>query len=55
MRSLASDARPFLADDPKEAVDRKKMEMTRTSWRTARLHWVRRLARGVPQAELAMR
>src|SRR3954463_9979006 len=37
---------PFLADDPKEAVDRKKMEMTQTGMANSFVYWVQDLSRG---------
>jgi enoyl-[acyl-carrier protein] reductase III len=37
---------PFLADDPKEAVDRKKMEMTLDVMANSLVYWVQDLQRG---------
>jgi NAD(P)-dependent dehydrogenase (short-subunit alcohol dehydrogenase family) len=37
---------PFLADDPKEAVDRKKMEMTQDVMANSLVYWVQDLYRG---------
>jgi enoyl-[acyl-carrier protein] reductase III len=37
---------PFLADDPKEAVDRKKMEMTQDVMANSLVYWVKDLYRG---------
>src|SRR5919112_4177705 len=37
---------PFLADDPKEAVDRKKMEMTQDVMANSLVYWVQDLWRG---------
>ena len=42
---------PFIADDPKEAVDRKKMEMTQDVMANSLVYWVQDLYRGrVPRA-----
>ena len=44
---------PFLADDPKEAVDRKKMEMTQDVMANSLVYWVQDLYRGrVPRSRL---
>jgi enoyl-[acyl-carrier protein] reductase III len=37
---------PFLADDPKDAVDRKKMEMTQDVMANSLVYWVQDLYRG---------
>ena len=37
---------PFIADDPKEAVDRKKMEMTQDVMANSLVYWVQDLYRG---------
>jgi len=37
---------PFIADDPKEAVDRKKMEMTQDVMANSFVYWVQDLVRG---------
>jgi len=37
---------PFIADDPKEAVDRKKMEMTQDVMANSLVYWVQDLVRG---------
>jgi enoyl-[acyl-carrier protein] reductase III len=37
---------PFLADDPKDAVDRKKMEMTQDVMANSLVYWVQDLFRG---------
>ena len=37
---------PFIADDPKEAVDRKKMEMTQDVMANSLVYWVQDLWRG---------
>ena len=37
---------PFLADDPKGAVDRKKMEMTQDVMANSLVYWVQDLYRG---------
>src|SRR6187551_1194816 len=46
MRSLAFGSLvPFIADDPKEAVDRKKMEMTQDVMANSLVYWVQDLYR----------
>ena len=37
---------PFIADDPKDAVDRKKMEMTQDVMANSLVYWVQDLVRG---------
>ena len=37
---------PFIADDPKEGVDRKKMEMTQDVMANSLVYWVQDLVRG---------
>jgi enoyl-[acyl-carrier-protein] reductase (NADH) len=37
---------PFIADDPKDAVDRKKMEMTQDVMANSLVYWVQDLHRG---------
>jgi enoyl-[acyl-carrier protein] reductase III len=37
---------PFIADDPKEAVDRKKMDMTQDVMANSLVYWVQDLVRG---------
>ena len=44
---------PFIADDPKDAVDRKKMEMTQDVMANSLVYWVQDLVpRRLPRARL---